>query len=150
RMKGNNASRYHFLLDHHLGVHSGEADALPSWVVPLALAGALLLVLLAFGNLVLNSQVRLRNRALVSGARDKHLAEDQAERHAQQLKAFFENSPTAAYIKNTLGEFQMANRDFLRLLDRPVADIRGQTLADLVSPRDARAIEENESTVLRS
>lgn len=150
RMKGNNASRYHFLLDHHLGVRSGEADALPAWLVPLALAGALLLVLLAFGNLVLNSQVRLRNRALVSVARDKHLAEDQAERHAQQLKAFFENSPTAAYIKNTLGEFQMANRDFVRLLDRPVSDIRGQTLADLLKPEDAQAIEENESTVLRS
>ena len=150
RMKGNNASHYYFLLDHYLGVRAADTDALPSWLVPLALSGALLLVLLAFGNLVLNSQVRLRNRALVSVSRDKHLAEDQAERHAQQLKAFFENSPTAAYIKNTLGEFQMANRDFIRLLNRPVADIRGQTLADLMSLQDAQAIEENENSVLRS
>lgn len=150
RMKENNASRYHYLLDRHLGVRGPDGQSVPSWLLPTVLAGGLLLALLAFGNLVLKSQVRLRNRALVSVARDKHLAEDHAERHARQLKAFFENSPTAAYIKNTLGEFQMANHDFIRLLNRPVADIRGQTLADLMSQQDAEDIEQHEQQVLRS
>lgn len=148
RMKSNNASQYHMLLDRYLGIHAPAEEALPGWLLPSALGAVAVLLVLVFGALVLNSQVRLRNSALTRVSRDKHLAENEAERQAQQLKAFFENSPTAAYIKNTLGEIQMANSNFVRLMGREVEGVSGKALSDLLPLEDARVIEEHEQNVM--
>lgn len=149
-MKHNNMSPYYLMMDQYLGVHPSSQPRVPDWLMPAVAGGSVMLVLLLFGSLGLKMQMRRRNHALSSLMQDRQDAEALAEKNALQLKAFFENSPTAASITNTLGQLQMANEHFVALAGRSQERLVGKTLSDVLSPDDARMLDSHQQAVIRA
>ncbi|MDB6029351.1 MAG: Sensory box histidine kinase, partial [Verrucomicrobiales bacterium] len=75
---------------------------------------------------------RLRNEL-----KQRQVAEEQLQEREERLRAIMENSPTMIFLKDAGGRYLMANRQFEKIIRRPVAEIIGLTDAAIFPPEQA-------------
>lgn len=97
-MKADSGSIYYKSLEKWFGV---RPEIIPSWVYQLALAGALVICLLIFGNILLGREVRRRSKKL--------------EEALKQFEYLWENANDIFFIQNLEGDFLKVNKKALEL-----------------------------------
>ncbi|MDK2875831.1 MAG: hypothetical protein PWQ22_241 [Archaeoglobaceae archaeon] len=130
-MKADSSSIYYQSLEKWFGVKS---EIIPSWIYQLALAGALVICLLIFGNILLGREVRRRSKKI--------------EEALNQYEYLWENANDILYIHDLNGDILKINRKALELFGYESS--LGVKFWDVVDPKYRKIAEEKLKEILES
>src|SRR2546421_773209 len=87
-------------------------------------------------------------RSVVRDITERKLAEDALRESEERFKAFMDNSPAVAFIKDEEGRHTYVNQPFERFFNLKLEDLQGKTAFDLWPAEVAEKLRENDGAVL--
>src|SRR5438067_4213757 len=87
-------------------------------------------------------------RSVVRDITERKLVEDALRESEERFKAFMDNSPAVAFIKDEQGRHTYVNRPFEQFFNLKLEDLQGKTAFDLWPAEVAEKLRENDGAVL--
>jgi len=85
---------------------------------------------------------------IVRDITERTRAEEALEASDARFKAFMDNSPTIAFLKDTRGYYVYVNRPFELYLNKPAAEVLGKSVFEVWPPTIAHTLHDHDSKVL--
>ena len=96
------------------------------------------------------AQLTATTRALEREAQERRHAEAEARESQRRLQAVLDHADVAIYLRDLEDRYLLVNRYWLRLAGRPLDQVLGHSLDDIMPPEVAATVRAHDAEVLRS